>query len=296
MKVLFIIRGTIKNKNKLISNIQKIFNDIPITIEETKHPTHAIEIGKKQAKKYTHVIAIGGDGTLNEVVNGIMLSESTPILGFFPSGTANDYSASMPCPPTLQELKESIQYNRTNSIYLGKGEFNDMHNFAAERYFINIADIGIGGEVVQRVNNDKSNMSANLKFFKNILITFMDFKSHDVVVEMNNNVIEEKMLSLVVAKGKYFGSRIGIAPHASPLKNELDVVKIGDISVFEYLKKIPELKKGKPIQHKDLEYFKATQLTVKTDSPSPIDMDGEFVGYTPVTFSTHDTPIIFLVS
>lgn len=296
MKLLFIIKGIIKNKQKVIDNINSTFNDIDYTVCETVFPAHAIELAKKLSPKHTHVVAIGGDGTLNEVVNGILASGTLPSLAFYPSGTANDYSASVNCPDTLSELKESIKASRTIPIFLGKGYYKDIHGFDAERYFINIADIGIGGDVVQRVNDDKSNISAGLKFFKNIVITFFDFQSHNVKTIINNKELDEKMLSLVVAKGKYFGGRIGIAPHANPTKNELSIVKIGDISILEYLKKLPKLKRGETIVHKDLEYYTTSELEITTDIPSPIDMDGELVGYTPIKFETYNTPINFIVA
>jgi diacylglycerol kinase (ATP) len=290
MKVLFIIKGNIAKYDSIILEINEIFKDINYSVKKTHHPTQATETATKLATKNTHIITVGGDGKLNEVVNGLIKANASNTLGFYPAGKDNDYSASANGPKTLKELKESITHNRITQVNSGKDNFTDIYDFQTERYFINIADIGIGGEVVQEVNNDQSRLPDNLKFFKNIIVTFFDFESHNIKTIINNLEINEKVLSLVIAKGKHFGGRIGITPYADPTKNELDIAEIGDVSALY------SLKKGNPIIHKYLEYFKTTELAIETDVPSPIDMDGEFVSYTPVKFSTHNTPINFIAA
>lgn len=295
-KTLFIINGTHKSLHQIIDKIKSKFQNEKARIEITEYSGHGIKIAKKQASKYDFIIAVGGDGTINEVVNGVLESGESPTLGVLPAGTANDFSKSIDGPKDIDDIYHSIMYNKSSKIYVGKGTFTDLYNVPATRYFVNIADVGIGGEVARLVNNDDSNLSSNLKFFKNTIKGFVTYKKTELIYIADIKNDKKKSMSIVVAKGKYFGSGLGVAPNANPKGKKLAIVVIGDISLIDYFTKLKSLLKAEKIKHKEVDYFDTHKIKIKSETPSPIDMDGELVGYTPVIFESNATPVQWLTN
>ena len=142
MKIAFIIKGLIKNKFRLTEEIMDPFPAAEIF--ETKQAFHAVELAKNAVENnFTHIIAVGGDGTLSEVVNGMALSgkENLPVLGLLSYGTANDFSKTTKLYGSISQLKNLIENNSTRKIDIGNVKFTGKNQMPEERYFINIGDI-----------------------------------------------------------------------------------------------------------------------------------------------------------
>ncbi len=254
-----------------------------IRIYDTRHQGHATELAKDVIESgATHVIAVGGDGTLNEVINGILESSqpATPLL-YYPGGTANDWSKTMPAPANTYEILPRLGGNPA-PVNLGKIRYNE-HGTTLERFFVNIADLGMGADVVKIVNENSKWMGPNLTFMKAILQTFLKYRNKQASIELDGKVLRQKIRALIIANGKYFGSGMCIAPEANPWDDSFQVVIIGDVNIIDYLRYLPLIKRGKRILHPGVNYYNARKIQVSSEENICIEADGEFLGTVPVT-------------
>lgn len=293
-KVGFILNGKGRRKKqfyKELNHARKNLSNIEFNVVETTFEGHALSLASEYSKDgYTHIVAIGGDGTLHEAVNGAMKSYNPDVvMGLMPFGTANDFTKTIKSPDSLADLFESISKSKIITLDVGKIEHRD-----GLRYFINIADLGIGADVVKRVNKSNKMLGANLTFFKAIIQTFLRYKNQPINCVADDWEYSGKINSLVAANAKYFGSGLCIAPDADPTDGEFSVVVSGDITIQDYLNNVKKIKRGQLIQHPEVSYKTAKVIKVQSDLDCGIEADGEFIGYTPVTLSIDERKLKFL--
>ncbi|MCO5248886.1 MAG: YegS/Rv2252/BmrU family lipid kinase [Chitinophagales bacterium] len=290
--ILFIINGANKNSSSIISHIKDYFDKKEFDIVLTERVGHAKELAFQGVKEgFKKIICAGGDGTINETANGVMqaikaLNEKerkSLRIGVIPIGTANDYIKTIGSPMTVAGLKKSITSDTYKTIDLGLVNFVSTKGENCERYFVNIVDIGIGGIVVEKLSTSSRWLGPNLTYQKAIVSSLFSYRKKEVVATGDDFNYKGKVMSLVIAKGKYFGSGLGIAPYAEPSNGRLSIVILGNISMLDYLKKLNDVKKCLPVQHPDLLYQETEEINIKVnDGKMPIDMDGEFIGYSPM--------------
>ena len=297
MKIAFIIKGLIKNKFRLTEEIMDPFPAAEIF--ETKQAFHAVELAKNVVENnFTHIIAVGGDGTLSEVVNGMALSgkENLPVLGLLSYGTANDFSKTTKLYGSISQLKNLIENNSTRKIDIGNVKFTGKNQMPEERYFINIGDIGIGGQIVENINTGKKIFNADMTFFLETLKAMFSYKRSKVKCRCKEFNWEGKTLSMVIANGKYFGSGLCIAPDAELSDGKLNMVILGDVTIVDYLKNLSKVKRGEKIIDPEVFYKEANEIEIiPLESKCPIDLDGEFIGYAHATFKIIPGKIDFLM-
>lgn len=297
IKLAFVVNSLIKQKHQIYKQLQllKQSEKIDVTIKETSETENAIDLALQLANEgYTHLIAVGGDGTLNEVLNGIMQSNNSPCLGVLPYGTANDFVKSVASPNNLEAIISAVVANTHQQLAVGVINYQDGR-IATDRYFLNIADMGIGAEVVQRVNRSKKRLGSDLTFMKAIIQTFFTYKNKSVKILADDWEWEGRLNSLAIANGKYFGSGLCIAPNANPSTETFEVVISGDISIMDYIRNVSKIKKGKVIAHPQLFYKTAREITVTSEDDCAIECDGEYLGTAPVTVGIAQKKISFII-
>ncbi|MFN8258348.1 MAG: diacylglycerol kinase family protein [Bacteroidales bacterium] len=232
------------------------------------------------------IIAAGGDGTLNEVVNGIMLSpeplRNKVLLGLYPLGTGNDFARTALFKADLETLSKLVVNGKSRKIDLGCVEFSDGKNEKVIRYFDNIADIGIGARTVEIVNKSTKPLGSTLTFILSVLKAFTGYKQQKVRVKTADFEWIGKIVAVCMANGKYFGSGLGISPGASLDNGKLSLVIVGNISVVHFLRYLPALRKLKFINHPEVHYRQMNWCEITADEKYPLEMDGESVGFTPL--------------
>jgi diacylglycerol kinase (ATP) len=304
-KIAFILNGTKKQAVRAIRDITQVFANEEREVFITQFKGHATELTARAVENgYRFIIGVGGDGTLNEILNGIAegmqnipaLCADELFVGMLPTGSGNDFVRGIQSPQNLYNLKLSIDNNRFRTIDIGLAEFCSLDGKPLQRYFVNISDIGIGGIVAEKLNRYSRWMGPNLTYQRAILSTLMTYKCQPVFTQMDEFQWESKIMSLVIANNKYFGNGLGIAPFAEVSDGFFDIVILKNISVLDYIGQLRTVKKCLQIQHPEVSYAKAKRIAIETQGkPLPIDMDGEFVGYTPVKFSVIPQCINFLV-
>ncbi len=303
-QIAFILHGKIKKRDKCIAAIRSVFgNGYQLTFNVTQHADHAAGLAKDAVLNgATYIICMGGDGSLNEVINGIGLAWPQPAwgtdnvkVGLLPHGTGNDFARTMGVANNIAQLKKWIDEDSGRFIDLGYTEYKDGKGKTMSRYFVNITDVGIGGTIARRLSTSSKVMGPAITYQKAILTTLLTYKNNPVTAHADTFDCNEKMMSLIVANGKYFGGGMGIAPHASPFDKLFSIVVIGEVSMFEYLMNLGNIKKLKKIDHPRVKYLTASEILISSpDGPLPIDMDGEFIGYTPVKMKVVPAAIKFI--
>ncbi|MEA1878306.1 MAG: diacylglycerol kinase family protein [Bacteroidota bacterium] len=306
VKISFILHGKIRGKQSLLTEIDQIFNlNYEVAYYETRKAYHAEELTLQALQDgCEYLIAIGGDGTLNEVVNGFLhaggRSKFSTVFGVLPWGTGNDFVRSIGVDKSVAQLLQLIENKSVKYIDAGKILLDNPGEKGSLRYFDNIADLGIGADVVALINGvhrRKKILGGTLIFFFTALKVFMTYRHKKVRVSWEGFNWEGPLLSLVVANGNFFGSGLGVAPDASLHDGVFQVVILGDVSVWDYLKNYGRLRRSERIILPDMHYLVSDRVRVDTEiSGINAEADGEIIGQAPLEFRCLKAALPFLVA
>jgi YegS/Rv2252/BmrU family lipid kinase len=256
----------------------------------TQWPGDATEITRRALRDgCTRVVSVGGDGTLNEVVNGFFDAEGRSInpdaaLAIVPSGTGGDFRKSLEVNTDAAAAIARLRSGGTRQVDVGRVDFAD----GSHRFFVNIADCGIGGEVVARVNRSKrkaGGLRGTIVFLWTSLAVLMTYPGCDVVVDVDGVSVTRRLRNVVIANGRYFGGGMKIAPGAQVDNGTFDVVLVGMTSKLGALTGIPGLYKGTHLTRPEVEVMRGKTVRVSTSASTPVlfDLEGEQIGQAPAT-------------
>jgi diacylglycerol kinase (ATP) len=240
--------------------------------------------------RYRTIVAVGGDGTLNEVVNGFFDENGAAIgngaaLGLLPSGTGGDFRRTAHIPTGIAAAVELIASGATRHIDCGRVDFAD----GSRRFFVNIADCGMGGEVVAHINRSShkaGGAQGTLLFLGASLSILMRYNARVTHVAMDGVSIDREVRSVVVANGSYFGGGMRVAPNAVLDDGRFDVVIIAETGRTRALTGITSLYRGRHVKRREVEVRRASVVHISCDGPPMLfDVEGEQVGTTPATLT-----------
>jgi len=268
--------------------ISRLLNHIglPFDFEYTEGVGHAIELARLAASDgYRYLVAVGGDGTVNEVANGILRSTnaSTTALGIVSTGTGGDFIRSVGISRDYTAACSALTSPRRLSIDVGVVEYQRQGQ-TLQRFFINAAGVGFDAAVVKETERLPKFFGGTIPYIAGVLRTLFTYKNKPVVVRIGDEVENYRVLNMAVANGGYFGGGMHIAPQAELNDNLLDVVIIGDLGKFELLKELPTVYKGTHINHPKITMKKGTDITVESPEPMLVYADGELLGECPASF------------
>ncbi len=251
----------------------------------TEYPGHATKLAEQAgAQGYQNCIAVGGDGTVHEAVNGLApLSEgSRPHLGIISSGRGGDFAR------LLQEQYAPPQglgwllSSQTVSIDLGLTRLGEENGKTQQRYFLNIADVGLAGEVVRRTHRSAKRWGT-LDYLVATFGAAWDFKPLKVTLwgwegEDGSRGKDVELMLLVVANGRYFGGGMCIAPDADIRDGSFNLLLAEKLSYTGLLGQLPKLYLKRRFSHPRIHYSTGKKIIVAArQGLLPVDMDGEFL-------------------
>jgi YegS/Rv2252/BmrU family lipid kinase len=239
------------------------------------------------------LVAVGGDGTIHEIVNG-MVQDDQPvlpgaILGVIPAGSGCDFVKTFGLPEDTPRAVEHLDGGNTYTIDVGKITFIGDDGVETVRYFPNIAEAGLGGSVVERAERLPRRMGRSRYFF-GFWFTLPGFKPVTVKVEAGPKSFEGRAHNVVVANGQYYGGGMRISPRSYPGDGFLDILVMKGPKSDAFTT-IPKVYRGEHLPHKNMLEMKAKKVTVQTERPYRIEADGEVLGTTPATFEVISHPI-----
>ena len=299
MRIVFIVNNKNNRLKKKLPALHSFFEvRFPgqVEIQCTLRHWHAAELAKITSEEgCDYLISAGGDGTLHEVINGLLLSEvppdRRPAVGLLPLGSANDFARTAGISSSSEDLAKWISNRTIQKIDAGMIRLDATGEM---RYFINVAGLGLGAEVVQLMNRKEPFLGAALHYYYGIFRGFLQYRKKEVVCRGNAWEWKGRMLQMAVGNGRYFGNGICIVPQAALADGTLGVSIFGDLSLWDYMKNIQNLKKGNFIEHPGVIYRNSNELFLKGDGCG-IEADGEFLGSLPATVSVIPSALSFLM-
>lgn len=252
-------------------------NGFNFKVSYTSHHGEAIELAQKAADKGIDlIVSIGGDGTVNEIVNGIMKSKNDPSLGIIPLGWANDFIKSTDIPSDIIEACQILVRGKIKEIDVG------MIN--EKIYFANICGVGFDAEVAQLANQIKSKhpnlriLSAFIYVFATVIKLLSPFSYHNVKIKFDGQEIHSKILFIAISNGKIYGGRFKITPEAILDDGLLEICLVEEMGRFKYLSIIPKVFKGTHASIKGVNFYRAKEVIIQSSEPVLAQVSGEVIG------------------
>ena len=229
------------------------------------------------------LVAVGGDGTVNEVVNGIA-GRTGVELAIVPRGTGRDFVRTYGISHRLDCAIHTALDGRTREIDLGRARFRSWQGETREAYFANIASAGMSGAIAKRANETSKALGGRASYLWATVAVFAGWRTAEISVEANGEVRRSPMHLVVVANGRYFGGGMMITPEADPDDGAFEVLVIGNLTKRDLLLTLPKTYFGRHLPHPKVELVRAAKVEIEAEEPLPIELDGEQPGTTPVRF------------
>jgi len=231
------------------------------------------------------IVAVGGDGTIHEVVNGLIADDKAvnpeTRLGVVGAGTGCDFIKTFGIPSSPSHAVVHLDGHESFPIDIGKITFSE-NGQEVVRYFANVAEAGLGARVVERAARLPRFLGPTVYFFA-FWMTVARHRPAQVQVDLMTRTYKGPMNNMVIANGQFFGGGMKIAPKAAPTDGVLDF-QIEHASKREAIAVMPKVYKGQHVPHPDILEAKRVQASIDSDPPLLIEADGEVLGYTPARF------------
>jgi YegS/Rv2252/BmrU family lipid kinase len=230
----------------------------------------------------TRLVAVGGDGTVNEVANGIVGREVE--LAVIPRGTGWDFVRTYEIPRRLDDAIRVARDGRVRELDLGRASYRSWQGEPRESYFANIASAGMSGAIAQRANETTKALGGKISYFWATLAVFSRWRNCAVEVDVGGETRRGRLHDVIVAIGRYLGGGMKITPEAEPDDGLFDVLLIGDLSKRDLLLTLPKTYRGTHLPHPKAELLRGPRIRIDAERPLPVQLDGEQPGTTPVSF------------
>lgn len=249
------------------------------------HLTERAGDGRVAAKRLAQdgaalILSVGGDGTIHEIANGLCESGTMVPLGVVPAGNGSDFARTINASKKIEESVRAACNGRTRTIDIGRATFND----GATRCFINVAGLGFDALVAERAHDTKFLPGANLPYLAAALRTLVSYRNIKVTVEADGESISTYAVFVQIANAKFMGGGYKIAPMADLEDGLLDVAIVGDLTKPDLLRTLPKVYGGGHVNHPKFTHLRARRIRIETLEPALVQLDGELVGNSPVTF------------
>ena len=247
---------------------------------------HAAELARQAAGDGARlVVAVGGDGTVNEVANGLLAADGEPPeLAVIPRGTGTDFVRHFRIPRDLDGAVATALSGGVRTIDAGRVTYRAWNGEDVSAHFVNSASAGMSGAVAQRANASSKALGGKAAFLWATLAVFARWHATELEVEVDGERRSGLMYDAIVANCRYLGGGMAMCPEAEPDDGLLDVLLIGDISRRDLALTLPKVYRGTHLPHPKAEALRGRRVTVEGATPLPVELDGEQPGTTPAVF------------
>lgn len=269
MDYLFIVNLTAGGgrAKKIWLKVEKYLNDnnVPFNVFFTTGPGYAEKIALSEREKYKVVAAVGGDGTVCEVVNGIIGSRSC--LAVIPAGSGNDFIKSLGIPKDPIEAVKTMIMGRHKTVDLAKAD---------HCYFVNIASYGFDAEVVKSAG-EAPNIIKPISYLYALFKCVIKPKVSEINITIDGIIYKRSVLFVAIANGRYYGGGMMVAPAAEIDDGLLDIILVNHVNSLEIIRFFPKVFTGKHIFHPKVEVLRGKEILVSAMGEICVQMDGELL-------------------
>ncbi len=239
---------------------------LPVQLECTQRPDHARELARRAVNQgFTRIVVAGGDGTVNEVVNGLLPLDGSVQLGVIPIGTCNDFIKSVGIPPDIPGAVDVIASGNVKAV--------DVVQLGG-RYFVNAAGIGFDVHVVKTIKKS-SRRHTYLRYLMIVIKSLFQYKGQEIMIQSQDYNHRVRVLMFVIANGHHYGGGFHIAPGADATDGHLDVVVIPALSPVKRIPVFLNVLLGRHKTMSDLDVFRCQELTLRAEQKMTFQMEGE---------------------
>ena len=259
----------------------------------TTAPEDAIKKIELEIDNYDGFIAVGGDGTCNEVINGVLygtVEKNKPnnkIVAMIPAGTGNDICHALGIPhKDAKAACELFKTGQVKKVDTGKASGMNFKGESLNRYFNGVLSTGFDAEVAHKTNIGSKWLPGTLNYVKSILTTIIRMKTRGYVYKANGQEVQENGVLLAVGLGPYYGGGMMVCPNAKVDDGKFDVVFLKKVSRRTLLRVFPKVYDGKHITHPAIVEFDSPEIEISNTIDTYWQVDGEIIGFTPVNITT----------
>lgn len=291
MTIAIIVNGISLQKKFLYATFLPLLKKrFTVELFETQTIHDAVGLASKAVdEQYDVILAAGGDGTVNQVVNGMLRGREDyadlPTVGIIPIGTGNDFARGLKLKADVRQLLALLTGFEPQKIDVGRVNFTTASGLQKFQYFVNVADIGMGPEVVRRVMGSDRLFGSAFAYYMSILKTFITYKPVMAHAQTPDWEWSGQLRTLAIANGKYYGHGLCIAPEARQTDGVFEAFICGNVSMLDFVLQSRNLKHGRKIVHDKVTYLQASDVYLNADSRCGIEADGEFLGWLPARVS-----------
>ncbi len=253
----------------------------------TEGPDHATILARKYLHEgYDLVVSVGGDGTANEVVNGFFekgkLISTDATYGYISTGTGGDLGRTAGSSKVMVEAVKHIVNSTPRRVDLGKVSFINNSGEDEIRYFINVAGLGIDGDIVDRVNRTSKFFGGFLSFLWGTLVSVAFYRNKKMAITVDGKLIcDEPVTTVVIGNGCYFGGGMKALPNAVMDDGYFDIVILHNLSKPNLLATLPKVYSGSHLNHPRITSLRGRIVEVFSSEYALLNLDGEQPGRAP---------------
>jgi diacylglycerol kinase (ATP) len=255
---------------------------------ETRAPLEAMTLAREAPQKYSAVISVGGDGTLHEIVNGLLQAsteEETLPLGFIPLGNGNDFAKMIPPETSIggkpfnwQAAVHKITRGQTRLFDVGRVTGDHLRPEIGEgpHYFINSLDVGFGAQAIVNLRTTPKFLKGLSAYLIAVLKTLIDYPVLQLLIQMDDEApFEQATVMIAITNGRCFGSSFWVCPEAQADDGLFDLMVAQNVSQLTILRMIPKFLKGTHVHDPELSMYRARRVALESKSPLIVEADGE---------------------
>jgi len=255
----------------------------------TKYRCHATELARESIEKgWRHIISVGGDGTVNEVVNAVLTQNYVPTtevtLAMISTGEGKDWGRTIGIPPDYKDAITTIKNETTFVQDAGLVKYYDA-DIQKKRYFVNVVGTGYDAFVTERANYMKEHgCDGVVPYLSSLFMCLLRYKYTNVKLKIDELESEDEVFSLNVGICKYNGGGMMQVPDAIPDDGLLDITVIKKLGKLEVIKNVKNLYDGSFIHHPLVQTFRGKTVTIESKPKIYLEVDGESLGHSPFQF------------
>lgn len=247
-------------------------------LEVTTHAGHAEQLATEGVPAHDRIVAVGGDGTVQEIINGMLASGGGASLGIVPTGSGNDLARSLGLPSDAGAAWKIAVGEGARALDVGHA----ANGANGARWFGSAGGVGFDAGVAAAMTSRSGWQRGRAGYLLTTLAELRRFENREVEIVLDGTTTRRRVLFIAIANGEYYGGGMRIAPGAVTDDGLLDVCIVGDISRLTALRQLPNLYRGTHVAHPQVELVQARSLSIEGDARTLVHLDGEPFGGLPV--------------